>query len=328
MKKFLIFLIALFLLFNAAVAGLVGYGWHLFTKPGPLAADKILLLEKGMGLRQIAKKLEQEGIIYNEFSFLLGVRLKSQEKKLKAGEYEFTVQSTAEQVMQQLVDGKSILHGLTIPEGLQSFEIKQIIASSDILTGDITEPLPEGSVLPETYHFNRGDSKDALVRRMKAAFSEAVDKLWKDRPVNSPIKTKKDLITLASIVEKETGLAAERAKVASVFLNRLRINMRLQSDPTVIYGVTNGLRALERPIYKKDLAAVNDYNTYTRAGLPIGPICNPGIESLKAVLYPEKTKYLYFVASGTGGHAFSTNLAEHNRNVHKWRRIERSRKSN
>jgi UPF0755 protein len=327
MKKFLIFLIALFLLFNAAVAGLVGYGWHLFTKPGPLPTDKILLLQKGVGLRHIAKKLEQEGIIHNEFSFLLGVRLKSQEKKLKAGEYEFAAQITAEQVMQQLVDGKSILHGLTIPEGLQSFEVKQIIASSEILIGDITESLPEGSVLPETYHFNRGDSRDALIRRMKTAFSDAVDDLWKNRPASPLVKTKKELITLASIVEKETGMASERAKVASVFLNRLRINMRLQSDPTVIYGVTKGVSAMERPIYKKDLAAVNDYNTYTRAGLPIGPICNPGLESLKAVLYPEQTKFLYFVASGTGGHAFAKSLAEHNRNVRKWRKIERSRKS-
>ncbi|WP_025898551.1 endolytic transglycosylase MltG [Sneathiella glossodoripedis] len=328
MKKYLIFLIALFLLFNAAVAGLFGYGWHLFTKPGPLTHSKIMLFEKGTGVRQIAKQLQSEGIIHNEFSFLLGTRLQSQDKSLKAGEYEFTPGMSGEEVMSKLVEGKSIQHALTIPEGLQSLEIRKLIEQSEILVGEITEKMPEGSILPETYHFNRGDSRDTLIRRMKAAFQDTVDELWQNRNPNPLIKTKNDLIILASIVEKETGVAGERAKVASVFLNRLRINMRLQSDPTVIYGVTKGLSVMERPISKKDLAAKNEYNTYTRSGLPAGPICNPGIESLKAVLSPAQTKYLYFVASGDGGHVFATNLADHNRNVRNWRKIERSRKSN
>lgn len=328
MKRFFIFLLALFLLLSVAVAGLVGYGWHLFTKPGPLATNKVLLLEKGTGLRQIAKQLANEGIIYNDLAFLLGVRLKSQEKNLKAGEFEFVAGMTAEQVMRHLVSGKSIVHTLTIPEGLLSFEIRSLIAQSPILNGDITEALPEGSVLPETYHFIRGDSRDALIRRMKKSFKETVDALWSGRNPNPLITNKRELVILASIVEKETGLASERTKVASVFLNRLRINMRLQSDPTVIYGVTGGAFALGRSLFKKDLTAINDYNTYTRAGLPVGPISNPGIDSLKAVLNPEVTKFLYFVASGNGGHVFSKSLAEHNRNVRKWRKIERSRKSN
>ncbi|WP_169568754.1 endolytic transglycosylase MltG [Sneathiella limimaris] len=328
MKKFLIFLIALFLLFNAAIAGLIGYGWNLYKTPGPLQTEKILVLKKGSGLRQIATLLESENIIPHELAFILGVRLQSLEKKLKAGEYAFTPGMTGEQVAALLVSGKSVVHGLTIPEGLQSREVLELIKASDILTGDITESLPEGSILPETYHFLRGDTRDSLIQRMKQAFNAEVDALWQANGPTKHIKSKKDLITLASIVEKETGLASERPHVASVFLNRLERGMRLQSDPTVIYGVTNGQSDLGRPISKSDLAAVNDYNTYTRDGLPIGPICNPGLDSLKAVLNPLQTKDLYFVASGDGGHLFARTLKEHNRNVYKWRKLMKERQSN
>ena len=328
MKKFLILLIVLFLLFNAAVAGLMGYGWHLFTKPGPLTQNTVFILEKGMGLRQIAAQLQREGIIYNDMAFLLGVRLKSQTKMLKAGEFEFASGASGEEILAEIVSGKSIVHSLTVPEGLQSREVLALIESSPILKGEITESAPEGTLLPETYHFIRGDRRNDLIVRMRQAFTNTVDQLWAARTPNPLIKSKKDLIILASIVEKETGLAAERPHVASVFLNRLKIKMRLQSDPTVIYGVTKGKTDLGRPISRKDLAADNPYNTYVIAGLPAGPISNPGIESLKAVLNPANAQDLYFVASGDGGHLFAKTLKEHNRNVRKWRKLQKSIKSN
>jgi len=325
MKRFLVSFLLFILVSAAALGGLAAYGWQLFIKPGPSSEDTILVLEKGSGLSKIARDLEAAGIIHNKFAFSFGVRVRAQEKNLKAGEYLFTRGMPGEEVMNLLVTGKIVAYSLTIPEGLQSREIRALILSDKVLSGDISEPMPEGSMLPETYRFNRGASRDQLVRRLKKALVTAVDRLWQKRPSDSLINTKKDLIILASIVEKETGLAAERARVAAVFLNRLRLGMRLQSDPTVIYGVTGGKYELKRGLTRKDLRAVNDYNTYVISGLPVGPISNPGLDSLKAVLKPAQSKDLYFVASGTGGHLFAKTLAEHNRNVRKWRKLQKKK---
>ncbi|MCG8491902.1 MAG: endolytic transglycosylase MltG [Sneathiellales bacterium] len=327
MKRFFFFVLALFLLFNIALGGLAAYGWDLFTKAGPLQQDKVILLAKGSGLRGIARQLKSEDIIHNELAFIFGVRLSENGTALKAGEFNIPAGLSAEEVMDLLVEGKAVVHSITVPEGLQSREIKALIAGDKILIGELTEEMPEGSVLPETYHFSRGDSRNDVVRRMKEAMRKALEELWKKKSASTPVSSIQDLVTLASIVEKETGQASERGKVAGVFANRLKKKMRLQSDPTVIYGVTKGQKDLGRSISKKDLAAVNDYNTYVIAALPPGPICNPGLESLKATLAPEKTRALYFVADGTGGHLFANSLTEHNRNVRKWRKIEKQRKA-
>ncbi|OUR76660.1 hypothetical protein A9Q83_13915 [Alphaproteobacteria bacterium 46_93_T64] len=325
MKRFLIFFFALLLLSSAAVGGFAAYGWHLFTTQGPLIEDVVLVLEKGSGLRAISKKLQNAGVIHNDIAFIFGVRAKSQEKKLKAGEYQFSQGSTSEDVLAVLVSGKSIAHYLTIPEGLQSREVADLIRKNSVLSGALSITLAEGSVLPETYQFSRGDKRDIVARRMQNSMNTSLDKLWANRKPDILVKTKQELLILASIVEKETGLASERAHVAGVFINRLKKKMRLQSDPTVVYGVTNGLKDLGRSISKKDLAAINKYNTYTIRGLPVGPICNPGLESLKAVLEPMQTKDIYFVASGKGGHVFASTLAEHNRNVRNWRKLKKKK---
>ena len=326
MKRFFFFILALFLLFNIALAGIAAYGWDLFTRAGPLTAERTLILKKGSGLRAIAGQLKEEGIIHNDLAFIFGVRIREQAKKLKAGEFLFPAGVSAEQVMALLVSGKTVPHFLTIPEGLQIRDVIALINGETLLEGELTLNLEEGSVLPETYHFTRGETKNAVALRMKAALTETLEELWKTRKPDPLVKTKEDLLILASIVEKETGKASERGRVAGVFLNRLKRKMRLQSDPTVVYGVTQGKAELGRPISKKDLAAINDYNTYVISALPAGPICNPGRDSLKAVLNPVRSKDLYFVADGTGGHLFARTLDEHNRNVRKWRKIEKQRK--
>ncbi|MEH6496544.1 MAG: endolytic transglycosylase MltG [Pseudomonas marincola] len=325
MKRFLIFFLALFILVSAVVGGIAAYGWHLFTNTGPLQEEVTLILEKGSGLRSISRKLMNAGVIHNDFAFMFGVRIRSQEKNLKAGEFEIVPGLSGEQVLALLVSGKTAVYYLTIPEGLQSREIADLISQNPVLSGDLTIPLVEGSLLPETYQLRRGDSKNSVAERMISLQKSAIDDLWKNRKPDPLITSKTDLLILASIVEKETGLATERAHVAGVFLNRLKRKMRLQSDPTVAYGVTNGVTDLGRPISKKDLAAKNKYNTYTLKGLPAGPICNPGLDSLKAVLSPMKTKDLYFVADGTGGHVFAPTLKEHNRNVRNWRKFKKSK---
>ncbi|GLQ07575.1 endolytic transglycosylase MltG [Sneathiella chinensis] len=324
MKRLFIFVLALFVLFNLALAGTAFYGWKQFHAPGPLDQETVLVLDKGVGLRGIATRLKEAGIIRNDLVFVFGVRLKDQAKNLKAGEYRFTEGMSGLAIMNLLVSGKGVVHSLTIPEGLQSREIRDLIEQADPLSGELTEALPEGSILPETYHFTRGDQRNALVKRMKSAMKDALETVWNGRKPDPLITSKQDLLVLASIVEKETGLASERPHVAGVFLNRLKIGMRLQSDPTVIYGVTEGKADMGRPISRKDLATDTPYNTYTRGGLPAGPISNPGLDSLRAVVDPKVTKDLYFVADGTGGHAFARTLAEHNRNVRAWRKLERA----
>ncbi len=223
-------------------------------------------------------------------------------------------------IMQVLTEGQAVLHSVTIPEGLSNIQIFNLLSYSPLLEGDITRTPSEGSLLPETYYFPRGSSRDALIMQMEKAMRQTLDQLWEKRAPNLPLKSQEEAVVLASIVEKETGIAAERSLVASVFINRLNKNMRLQSDPTIIYGLKKG-EVLGRPIRKSEIKKPTAHNTYVIRGLPPTPIANPGRLALAATLNPAKTEYLYFVANGTGGHVFAKTLAAHNKNVKNWRRM-------
>jgi UPF0755 protein len=260
-------------------------------------------------------------VITDPLVFSAGVRVYGEERPLQAGEYRFAARLSMRQVMEQMIEGATIVHRLTIPEGLTSAEIVALVAAAPDLDGSVPAALPmDGTLLPETYFYSRGDTRAQLLERMRKGMSDALAELWPARDGAVPLKSVAEAVTLASIVEKETGLAKERPHVASVFFNRLAQGMPLQSDPTVIYALTGGKGPLGRGLTKADLQVANPYNTYVNPGLPPGPIANPGRASLEAVLHPDSTKDLYFVADGNGGHAFAATLDEHNRNVAAWRK--------
>ncbi len=297
-----------------------------FTRSWILHEDKVVEIPVGSGVSKIADILHREGVIDNPLAFRIVLRYNKLDKDLKAGEYLFPARVTPKKVARILQDGKSILHRVTFAEGLTSVEIVSLLNGTQGLDDIVMQVPPEGSLLPETYSFSKGMKRSRIVTQMQTAMQKTLDELWAKRPEGLPLKSKQEALILASIVEKETGVSSERAKVAGVFINRLKKRMRLQTDPTVVYGITLGQEPLGRPLSKKDLKTPTPYNTYTNFGLPPGPISNPGRAAIEAVLNPAKTKALYFVADGTGGHAFANSLKEHNRNVAKWRKIERSRK--
>lgn len=310
-----------------AAGGAFLYGKYLFETDGPHTETEIVLLEQGMGVRAIAARLENEGVISNAYVFLAGVRLHRAERSLKAGEYEIPAHASMAAIMGILREGRSILHRLTVPEGLTSEQAMLLVEAHPVLIGDMPETPPEGSLLPETYSFTRGMTRAEIVANMQAAATRVMDELWEKRAGNLPFKTREEAIILASIVEKETGVPTERPRVAAVFVNRLRVPMRLQSDPTIIYGLVGGKGSLGRPIRRSELDRVTPYNTYQIDGLPPTPICNPGRASIEAVLNPPETGEYYFVADGTGGHAFSRTLSEHQARVREWREIERRQRA-
>jgi UPF0755 protein len=298
--------------------------WNAFNGNGPLAEEKTVVVPKGSGVAAIAELLAAEGVIEYPLVFKIGVQLFGKEQPLQAGEFLFPPSASPRGAMQVLIDGKSVLHRITIAEGLTSREIFAVLEATPLLEGSLPSLPPEGSLLPETYFFVRGDQRSAIVERMQANMQEKLAELWEKRdPKLANLANAEEAVILASIVEKETGVKAERARVAAVFHNRLRIGMPLQSDPTAIYGITQGKEALGRNLTYADLKAVNDYNTYVIQGLPPTPIANPGIEALHAVLNPITSKELYFVADGTGGHAFAETLDQHNKNVAKWRKLQK-----
>ena len=311
--------------------GVFQYGKQQFEAPGPVAQNgstqTVYTLPRGHGVQRISQDLQQMGLITDARIFQLGVRYHEAGGDLKAGEYAIPSGASMADIMTILRDGKSILYKVTVPEGLTSAQIMRIISSDETLLGELEEGFvpPEGSLLPETYLFLRGTTRQELVTRMQTEHKELLDKLWKSRAENLPIKSKEEAVILASIVEKETGLAEERPRVASVFINRLKKGMRLESDPTIIYGLTGG-ESLGRGLRRSELKKVTPYNTYEIDGLPPTPIANPGRGALEAVLNPPETKALFFVADGTGGHVFANSYREHQRNVAAWRRIERERK--
>ena len=298
-----------------------------YQKPAAFSEEKIVFIKPGSGLSKISEKLEEQNIISDRRIFKIAAFLSGESLKIKAGEYAVPPKSSAQDVLNILVSGKTLLHKFTVAEGAVAYDIVQRIISDGRLSGELTETVSEGEIKPETYLFSRGFSKNKLLRLMKKEQFETISRFWESRAADLPIKNMSEALILASIVEKETGRDGERAKVASVFTNRLRKNMRLQSDPTIIYGVTGGKGALNRPIYRTDILRKTDYNTYQIDGLPVGPICNPGEAALRAVLNPAKTEYLYFVANGKGGHNFAKTLAAHNQNVKIWRMIEKKNSS-
>jgi UPF0755 protein len=308
-------------LFAAAMVAL--YGADRFERPGPLMGDTIVYIAPGGGVEVIAARLTESGVIDDDLIFRLGVRALGETRRLKAGEYLFKAGVSMRGAVQILTSGKTVKHKLTLPEGLTSAEAFALVEAAEFLAGE-TGPVPaEGSLLPETYLSERGDVRAALIARMRRARDEALAEYWGKRAEGLPFNTPEDALILASIVEKETGVPEERPLVASVFVNRLRKGMRLQSDPTVVYGLTGGTSPLGRPLTRQDLKTPGPYNTYLNAGLTPGPIANPGRAAIEAVLNPAKTKFLYFVADGSGGHAFATTLKEHNRNVAKWRKVKK-----
>jgi len=323
-KSFLLFLVGLFVLAIAAF-GVGGYlGYREALKPGPARADTTVLLAQGSAVSSIADDLEDAGVIRYPELFTAVVRVRGAENDIKAGEYEIPAGASVNDIIDQLIEGKSILHYFTAAEGLTTAQILKLVAEDGVLTGELTAAPEEGELLPETYAFTRGESRDAMVARMIAAQDALLDELWAGRATELPISTKEEAVILASIVEKETGLAEERGRIAGVFINRLKRGMRLESDPTIIYGLTKG-EPLGRGLRVSEIRGETPYNTYVIRGLPPTPIANPGADAIAAVLNPEETDELFFVADGTGGHAFARTNREHERNVAEWRRIERER---
>ncbi|MBP5699216.1 MAG: endolytic transglycosylase MltG [Alphaproteobacteria bacterium] len=279
-----------------------------------------LIIERGTGVNRAAQILSQNNVIEQPLWFQLFARMFHNQDSLKAGEYAFEGKLSYQKVFEKLVKGDVIVRSVTIPEGKALVEIKQILMDNPYLSGNITLALKEGEILPETYHFIRGEERNAILKKARQAMKKMLADVFAGRDDNLPLKNEQELLILASIIEKETGVASERSKVASVFVNRLRYGMKLQTDPTVIYAVTNGQMNLGHSIYKSDLVYDSPYNTYVYDGLPPGPICSPGEASLLAAAHPQKTDYLYFVADGTsGGHRFAKTLAEHNANVAHYR---------
>jgi UPF0755 protein len=313
-------------LFLLVIAGGIGlyYGKVQFDTPGPLTTEKVVNIPKGQGTSEIANVLKNEGIITQPLVFQAAATLLKVSSDLKAGEYEFKQAMSMREIMEMLVEGKSILHSVTIPEGLTSEQALQRLRENETLSGDITISPKEGSLLPDTYKFQRGTTRNQLITRMMQESSRVTAEVWARRSKDSPIKSLEEMVILASIVEKETGRADERSRVAAVFINRLNKRMRLQSDPTIIYGLVGGKGTLGRPISRADIESQTPYNTYVIDALPPTPIANPGRASLEAVANPSRTNDLYFVASGQGGgHVFSETYEQHQKHVVRLRELER-----
>ena len=321
MARFLAIVVALIVLVGAAFV----FERASFTAPGPAApggqATTVVLIAPGERLISISKKLEAAGAVRNGMLFALGVRLRGEAGELKAGEYAIPSRASMDDVAAILISGKPIEHKVTVAEGLTSRMIYDIVNQDPVLVGDAGPVPPEGTLLPETYLYTRGATRRDMIVRMRDAQEKLLERLWPMRAQNLPFRTPEEALTLASIVEKETALPEERRHIASVFINRLRLGMKLQSDPTIIYGISKGY-PLGRGIRQSEIGAYTPYNTYVIGGLPPTPICNPGKDSISAVLDPENTNDLYFVADGTGGHVFTSSLVEHLKNVDKWRQIQ------
>ncbi len=326
LRRIFLTLITLVLLLVVAVGAAFFWAKSEVNSPGPLQAAITVLVPKGAGADAIARLLQERGVIEQPLLFRLALRLDDSGKLLRAGEYEIPAGISVIELLALLQSGKTVMHKITIPEGLTVAEILALVRGQDGLEGQISLQPAEGSLLPQTYFFTLGDTRDAVIQRMRQAMKETLEELWPKRKAGLPIDSEKEVVTLASIIEKETGVASERPRVAAVFINRLRLNMKLESDPTVTYGITLGRRPLGRDLNRGDLQAATPYNTYTMVGLPPGPIANPGRASLEAALNPIASKEIFFVADGSGGHAFAETLEQHNKNVAAWRKLRDSKK--
>lgn len=325
MRRILMVLGILIVLVLAAAGGGAVWVLNSLDAAGPLEESKVVLVPRGAGIGTISQRLEKAGVVEDATLFSFAARYHARQESLKAGEYDFPAGVSMNQVIALIQSGRTVARRLTIAEGLTTREALDIVARADGLSGTITRTPAEGALLPETWHFTRGDSRDELISRMEKSMQDTVAALWPTRQKGLPIKTPQEAVILASIVEKETGVKSERPRVAAVFINRLNKGMMLQSDPTVIYALTKGKHDLGRSLTRRDLTSQDPYNSYVYTGLPPGPICNPGRASIAAVLNPDETQEYYFVADGTGGHAFARTLNEHNANVRQWRKIQRER---
>src|SRR5579871_4257177 len=317
-------IITLILLSMIAAGGTYIYGKQKIEAPGPLQEDKVVNIPSRAGVTDIADTLQREGVIdNNRWAFIGAVFALRARSDLKPGEYQFQKNASLRDVIGTIVDGKVVQHSVTVPEGLTSEQILARLSENDIFTGSVREIPREGTLLPETYKFPRGTPREQVIARMQQAQKRVLAEIWDRRNQEIPIKTAEQLVTLASIIEKETGRADERSRVAAVFVNRLRMKMKLQSDPTIIYGLVGGRGTLGRPIKRSEITQPSPYNTYVIDGLPPGPIANPGRASLEAAANPARTRDLFFVADGTGGHAFSDTYDQHAKNVAKLRAMEK-----
>jgi UPF0755 protein len=321
------YLTRLAIIMGLSLALLLGAGYTIYEQyisPGPLPTEKVVMI-KG-GLSDVVEQLVQDGVVERPILLMGAIYLNGVSSRIKAGEYIFKQKASLEDVIGTLTEGKPILQSIMIKEGLTSQQIVDHQKDSELLSGEIITVPPEGTLLPETYKFSRGMNRQQLLDRMMQDHARVVKELWARRVAGLPIQSPAEMVVLASIVEKETGKADERSRVARVFLNRLDKKMRLQSDPTIIYGLVGGKGSLGRAITRSDIESQTPYNTYVIPALPPAPIGNPGRAALEAVINPSQTKELYFVADGTGGHVFAETYEQHQRNVVRWRQIENDRK--
>lgn len=322
---FLNFFLSVVILVVLASGAALYFGMQAFVEPGPSANGDTFLVKQNTGVQEIADQLERRGLVSDARIFRLGVRATGNDSALKAGEYAIKPRASMRDIMELFKSGKSVMYSLTIPEGLTVEQALQRVADQEALTGDMPAALPpEGSIATDTLRFTRGATRQQMVDKLVADQKKLVDDVWAHRAPDLPIANMEDFVILASIVEKETGKGDERSRVAAVFLNRLAKGMRLQSDPTIIYGLFGGKgKPADRPIYQSDIDKQTPYNTYLIKGLPPTPIANPGRAALEAVANPSKTGDLYFVADGNGGHVFAATLEEHNQNVARYRALQK-----
>lgn len=317
-------IITIVLVLMIGAGGAYFYGKQKLEAPGPLQEDKVVIIPSRAGMTDIADILQKEGVIDNSrWAFIVGVFALKARSELKPGEYAFQKNASLRDVIGTMVDGKVVQHAVTIPEGLTSEQIVTRLSDNDLFSGTVREVPREGTLLPETYKFPRGTSREQVIARMQQTEKRVLAEIWERRNPDIPVKTPEQLVTLASIVEKETGKADERSRVAAVFVNRLRQKIKLQSDPTIIYGLVGGKGTLGRPIKRSEITQPSPYNTYVIEGLPPGPIANPGRASLEAAANPARTRDLFFVADGSGGHVFTETYDQHQKNVAKLRAMEK-----
>lgn len=292
-----------------------------YKSPSSLETEKNIWIKKGNSFSQIAQQLAEEGVITHPLWFEAHLRMRGLAPHVRAGEFTFRPQMSPADIAEVLIHGAFVQHAFTLPEGLRAKEARHLLSQESQMDVSVLPDIKEGEVLPETYFFTKNEPAAAVVERMKKSMQQTLDATWEKHKQQSILKSKEELLILASVVEKEAGLATERAKVAAVFLNRLKKGMLLQSDPTVLYGLMVEHNTEKNTLSKADLKLPSPYNTYLNPGLPPMPICNPGKASIEAVMQPTQTDALYFVADGTGGHVFSSTYEEHKINHQKWRKI-------
>jgi len=312
--------------FATVLGGAVFVGRTLLLAEGPLDKTKNIVIPRGAGPVTMARVLHEQGVISHPQLFRVALLIDATPKVIKAGEYEVPAHISMIALVDLLQAGKVVQRRFTVTEGTTTAEILDLLRKTDALSGEITADVREGDLLPETYFYSRDDTRDGVLLRMKEAMDKTLDEAWRKRAAGLPLANRREALILASIIEKETAVAAERPRVAAVYINRLRLHMKLESDPTTAYGLTGGKAPLGRELTRADLQSNSPYNTYIIPALPPGPICNPGRASIMAALNPApRDRSIYFVADGQGGHAFSASQYEHNRNVARWRDIQRQR---